>query len=76
MPRENAAQKARRLLAEGRVVITRVEPGRATAVVRGDGHLWHVTAEGPIWTCTCLARGRCSHLQAVGLVVAIDIPEE
>ena len=76
MARESAATKARRYLTEGRVVVTRAEPNRAGAIVRGDGHLWHVTVNGPHWTCTCPCRQRCSHMQAVGLVTAIDYPEK
>ena len=75
MPREDAQDKGRRYLLEGRVVITHVDRHRAAAVVRGDGHLHHVTVRGPEWTCTCPARTRCSHQYAVGLVIAIDHPE-
>ncbi len=75
MPRESAATKARRYLTEGRVVIVHVERGRATAVVRGDGHLHHVTVHGAAWSCTCAARGRCSHQLAVGLVTAVDLAD-
>ena len=75
MARENAAAKARRYLVEGRCIVTRVEPGRAAAIVRGDGQLHHVTVRGQTWTCTCPARTRCSHQIAVGLVIAIDLPE-
>ena len=73
MSRESAASKARRYLAEGRVVLVHVERGHATAVVRGDGAMHHVTVRGASWTCTCPARTRCSHQQAVGLVVAVDL---
>lgn len=76
MPRENAAAKAARYLVAGRVVVTAVSPGRARAVVRGDGRLYRVTVNGPDWTCTCPARGRCSHQLAVGLVIATDIEQE
>lgn len=75
MSREGAAAKARRYLVDGRVVVTHVTTGRASAVVRGDGHLWRVEARGPHWSCTCPARTRCSHQLAVGLVVAVDLPE-
>lgn len=75
MARENAAAKARRYLSEGRVVLTRVDHDRAAAVVRGDGRLHHVSVRGPEWACTCEARSRCSHMIAVGLVVAVDYPE-
>jgi hypothetical protein len=71
--RENAATKARRLLAEGRLMIEAAsssEPFLA-AVVRGDsGRLYRcgfeLDADG--WFCSCDAKGRCSHVQALMLV--------
>jgi uncharacterized Zn finger protein len=75
VPRENAQDKGKRYLLEGRVVIVHVDRDSAAAVVRGDGHLHHVAVHGPAWTCTCPARTRCSHQYAVGHVIAIDHPE-
>ena len=69
--------KARRILGEGRVVIEHLNRHEVTATVRGDGHRYVVTWRPSTgWTCPCEARGRCSHLLAVGLVVAVDIEEE
>lgn len=70
MTRENAADKARRYLVEGRVIITAAGPGYVRARVRGDGavHQVHDDSRGRI--CDCPARGLCAHLLAVGLVSA------
>jgi len=70
--RENAAVKARRYLLEGRVVMVTVTTDDVAAVVRGDGSLHRVDYDGRRgWRCSCPAIGRCSHLLAVGLVVAV-----
>ncbi len=68
--RENADAKARRYLVEGRVTITAVDGPRVLAYVRGDGAVWRCEAHGNDWVCNCPAKGRCSHLLAVGLVTA------
>ncbi len=68
--RENAQDKARRYLAEGRLIVRRVDGPYVLAYVRGDGVLHRVETHAEIGTCTCPARGRCSHLYAVGLVTA------
>lgn len=70
--REDAQTKSRRLLVEGRVVITAVAGSHVEARVRGDGVIHDVTANGDAWSCSCPARGRCSHLLAVGHVVATN----
>lgn len=70
MSRENAADKARRYLIEGRVTIATVRGPRVVAYVRGDGAAWRVEVDGPRWTCACPAKGRCAHMLAVGLVTA------
>ena len=65
MTRENAPTKARRLLTEGRVVVTRIDTYRIDAQVRGDSAaLYRVAYLGGQWHCTCPARTRCSHVQA------------
>lgn len=69
--RENASTKARRYLTEGRLIVRHVDGANVRAVCRGDGRLYrlsHTIEHG--WTCDCLARGRCAHLLALGLVVA------
>ncbi len=70
--RENAAVKARRYLLEGRVVMVTVTTDSVAAVVRGGAALHRVdygVRRG--WRCSCPAVGRCCHLLAVGLVVAV-----
>ncbi len=73
--REDFAAKARRLLAEGRVTIRRVgfasaDYATVIADVRGDSAEVYTVAYAPKggWSCTCPARSRCSHGQAVMLV--------
>lgn len=71
--RENAHAKAKRYLHEGRLVVERVDRRAVIATARGDGQLYRLgwtPAQG--WVCTCLARGRCCHLIALGSVVAVD----
>jgi uncharacterized Zn finger protein len=69
MPRENFSAKARRLLGEGRVIITHVDGRDVRAVVRGDSaEFYSVTHRSGSWACTCPALGRCSHVQALMLV--------
>lgn len=75
MPRENAAAKARRLLAEGRVTVTRVGAHHVGGMVRGDSAaVYRVAFTGGRWWCTCDARGRCSHIQAVQLCTVVLTP--
>jgi hypothetical protein len=72
--RESTAQKGRRYLAEGRLIVTALDQHHVTATCRGDGALHRLSwtpAQG--WTCTCLARGRCAHLLALGAVTAVDL---
>lgn len=69
--REAAPVKARRLLAEGRVVVTAVDGRRVRAAVRGDSGTCHVVEHGAgWWSCDCPAFGACSHRLAVQLVTA------
>lgn len=67
--RENAAMKARRLLAEGRLTVLHVGQGEIRASCKGDSGAVHriAYAEGR-WLCSCPALGFCSHAQAVALV--------
>lgn len=69
--RENYRTKARRFLIEGRVLIHFVSPtGVVAATVRGESNLYKVTCtEQGYWSCPCFAKGRCSHVEAVSLVV-------
>ena len=69
MPRENFTAKARRLLAEGRVIVTHVDGRNVSALVRGDSaELYRVTHSSGTWSCDCAALGRCSHVQALMLI--------
>ena len=73
MTRETIPAKARRLLAEGRVTVTRVVGDVVDAVCAGDTgvyQLGHDPARG--WWCSCPVRpGRCSHVEALRLVTII-----
>lgn len=75
MPREDYLTKGRRLVAEGRVTIRRVgfasaDYATVIAEVRGDSAALYSVTYSPRsgWSCTCPARSRCSHEQAVMLV--------
>jgi hypothetical protein len=68
--RENAPTKAMRLLVEGRVHVRSCGPEGVQAFVRGSGHLHRVEHRtGAPWSCTCAAKGRCSHIIATQHVV-------
>ena len=75
MPRENAATRARRILTEGRVIVTAVRPGvLVRAAVRGDGTVWRCGWDGGSWWCKCPVRtDQCAHLIALRLVTAPDL---
>lgn len=68
--RENAEQRGRRLLAEGRLLVHAVGPSHVDATCRGSGEVHHVTYRRGGWHCTCPALGRCAHLVALMLVTA------
>jgi hypothetical protein len=53
-------EKAERLLLERRVTIPAY-----SAIVRGDHDVYAVKREGDRWRCTCPARKKCSHIEAV-----------
>lgn len=71
--RENLHKKGRRLLTEGRLTVTYVSSDELSIYARCKGDsgneyiLGHSPANG--WFCPCEARGRCSHLEALQLVV-------
>ncbi len=71
------AHEGRRYLTEGRVVLRHLIGDDLVADVRGDGTV-HEVSFSPRrgWRCTCPALGRCCHLLAVGLVVALGRPAE
>ena len=67
--RESVPAKGRRLLTEGRLIVLEVSRGRVSATCRGDsGAIYRVGHDGSGWSCTCEAKGRCSHLVALMLV--------
>jgi hypothetical protein len=66
--REAIAEKAARYLAKGRLTVTRVSGDLADAIVRSDSGEHHVSHDPAGWHCTCPARGRCSHAEALRLV--------
>ena len=74
--RENASTKARRYLIEGRIVVRAVSPHSIRASARGQGAIYDLRWDRDIgWSCDCAARGRCSHLVGLQLVVAPLEPE-
>lgn len=78
MARENAQDKGKRMLGEGRLRVTRVGTGNGWIVAecKGDSGGIYSLGYDPVkkqWRCTCEEyRGRCSHLAALQLVVAVD----
>lgn len=73
--RESAATKARRYLAEGRLIVRRLDENTAQAECRGDGAIYRLGFDKGAWLCSCEAKGRCSHLIALGLVTALATRE-
>jgi uncharacterized Zn finger protein len=73
MPRENARDRARRLLTERRVMVLHVNTKGVLAHVRGDsGEIREVRWDPRRgWSCTCPAIGFCAHGHAVASVVLI-----
>ena len=87
MARENAQEKGRRYLGEGRLVVERVEPGYETglpaphehgtlivATCRGGGEEYKLGYDPKAreWRCTCPAKGECAHLHALKLVTRLN----
>jgi hypothetical protein len=67
---ESLVAKAGRLLVEGRVHVREVHDGELRATVRGDHGTYDVRYDNGRLRCTCPSwRTRCSHAQAVALVV-------
>jgi hypothetical protein len=73
--REDAAARGRRLVAEGRLVIRRVDQNEVAAVCRGDSGEVHALGFSPDreWWCSCPAMRRCGHLVALQLVTLTPI---
>ena len=79
LPTETSDMKADRLLAEGRLIVREIgnpsHPRRIVAACRGDSGKIYALGYDPKadeWRCTCDARGRCSHIQALQLVTVIS----
>lgn len=70
MTREDIEAKGRRYLVEGRLTVEAVAPAGVRARCRGGGAIYRLgyDVERGEWFCSCLARGRCSHLVALQLV--------
>jgi len=68
VPREDAFQKSRRLLAAGAVSIVRHDQDGTLALVKGDTAGIHVVRYDGSWTCDCQAVDMCSHGLAVSAV--------
>jgi uncharacterized Zn finger protein len=68
MPRENAQAKGRRYLAEGRLLVDRVDSDEIRARCRGGGAVYELGLERGEWFCNCPALTTCSHLIALQLV--------
>lgn len=72
MSRENAEARGRRLVGEGRLTVEYVGENVVRAICRGSGEVHDVTwSDGGGWRCSCPARGRCSHVVALQLVVVV-----
>ena len=67
--REDARERGRRLVAEGRLVIRRVDEVEIVAVCRGDsGEIHRLGYRDARWWCECPAKTQCGHLVALQLV--------
>src|SRR5262249_13760550 len=68
--RENAQDKARRYLTEGRLHVLLVHGDRIFAECRGNGAIWHPVYVRRAWHCDCPAGNArdCAHLNALRLV--------
>ena len=69
--RENAASKGRRYLLEGRLIVSAVDCAGIEARCRGAGEIHQLGYRRGRWWCSCPARGTCSHLTALQLVVVV-----
>lgn len=77
LTRENAATKARRLLAEGRIRIRAASESErfVAAEVRGDSSAIYSAgyeADAGGWWCSCPAKGVCSHILALQLITVLE----
>lgn len=75
---ENTDQKARRLLAEGRLTVLAVNDAAVIARCKGDSgeeYMLGWDKNHMNWICSCKARGKCSHLKALWLVTVKPTPQ-
>jgi uncharacterized Zn finger protein len=75
MRRESARDRGRRLLAEGRVNVRRVDGDRVDATCRGSADLTYSLGwqRGTGWHCSCPAYGNaCAHLVALRLGILAE----
>lgn len=79
MARENAADKGRRYLTEGRLEVLYVKPHdmRIRATCRGEsGETYKLGYSPAKWFCDCpVLTDQCSHLNALRLVTQVPRPE-
>lgn len=67
--REDFRTKAVRYLGEGRLTVRRVGASTILASCRGDSaEIYDVAYDGGRWSCSCPAKTRCCHQQALQLV--------
>ena len=79
MARESARDKATRYLAEGRVIVTRVDRRAIVANIRGEGAMWRTWWTPTGWACDCPHEARttrCSHIYALQRITAADLEAE
>jgi hypothetical protein len=67
---EDAITRGRRLVAEGRLIVSYVSGRSITAVCRGDSGQIHRLGYDPgrQWWCACPAKTKCAHVHALQLV--------
>lgn len=72
MSPDTVDEKARRYIAEHRVLIRRVDGREIDAEIDGGTGRWYVQRRIGGWRCDCPARRRCCHLTAVRLVTEVS----
>jgi hypothetical protein len=66
--RESASAKGERYLREARLIVEYVDDAVIRATCRGGGAVYFLGHERGRWHCTCPAKGRCAHLNALMVV--------
>lgn len=74
--RETVANKARRYLIEGRIIVTVAAPGHVEATARGAGTIYKLGYTPAGWWCQCPAYRTCCHLRALQTIAAPDTPHQ